>query len=197
MSKKFIVIGGLVLLGGLLAFLIQDFVRQTLLYPLVYLYWSLRLIYEGVPGVVWWGVFLVLLSLIAMRSLARKNEPARAAPNSPSHSPSRPQTWMRWIKNNNRGEYFRWQLAREISTLALTGLADRNRLTPTAARQELLAGRLNLPGHIQAYLIAGSLPNSYSQYVEMKSNLTLSGASSSLELDPEEIIAFLEAELER
>jgi hypothetical protein len=196
-SKKIVIIGSLLLFGVLVAFLIQDFVRQALLYPLIYLVWSLRLIYEGIPGVVWWGILLVLLSLLALRSLSRKNEPAPGAVEITGQNLSRPQAWMRWIKRRDQGDYFKWQLAREISTLALAGLANRDRLTPAGAREELLAGRLHLPPHIQAYLVAGSLPNSYSQYMEMKSNLRIPGAVPALELEPEEIIAFLEAELER
>ena len=197
MSKKIILVSALLLLGALLAYLIQDFVRQALLYPLVYLYWSLRLIYEGVPGVVWWGISLVLLLLLALSSLSRAKEPPSNGIEIYGQIPSRPQAWMRWMNKKNQGDYFKWQLAREISTLALTGIANRDRLTPAGARDELLAGRLNLPAHIQAYLIAGSLPSSYSQYIEMKSKLNRPGSSSPLELDPGEIIAFLETEFER
>jgi Na+-transporting methylmalonyl-CoA/oxaloacetate decarboxylase gamma subunit len=197
MTKKLAVVLLLLLLGALVAYFIQDFVRQTLLYPLVYLYWSLRLVYEGVPGIVWWFILLGILLLLALSSLKRRKEPPGLAPEANNQIPSRPQTWMRRLKNKNQGDYFSWQLAREISTLALTCLADRNRLTPAAARDELLAGRFNLPQHIQAYLLAGSLPNSYNQYLEMKTNIQLPGTGSPLELDPEEIISFLEAEQER
>jgi hypothetical protein len=196
-SKKIILISAVLLVGALLAYLIQDFVRQALLYPLVYLYWSLRLIYEGVPGAVWWGICLALLLLLALSSLSREKEPSAAGAETNGQSPSRPQAWMRWMAKNKQGDYFKWQLAREISTLALTGIANRDRLTPADARAELIAGRLNLPVHIQAYLLAGSLPSSYSQYIEMKPKLIKPGIGSPLELDPEEIVAFLESEFER
>jgi hypothetical protein len=103
---------------------------------------------------------------------------------------------MRWMKKKKQGDYFKWQLAREISTLALVGIANRNRLTPAGVRDELTAGRLDLPARIQAYLVAGSLPNSYSQYCEMISSLRLPGADSPLDLDPEEVVSYLEHELE-
>jgi hypothetical protein len=196
-NKKVLLVAALLAFGPLLAFLIQDFVRQTLLYPLAYLYWSLRLIFEAVPGIVWWSIVLGLLFLLALGSLSKKGEPPSTALKTSSQFPSRPQAWMRWMNKKNQGDYFKWQLAREISNLALVGFANRDRQTLAGARAELLAGRLDLPPHIQAYLVAGSLPNSYSQYMDMKSQLVRPGAGSPLELNPEEIVAFLEADLER
>jgi hypothetical protein len=195
-NKKVLLIGVLLAFGALLAYLIQDFVRQVLLYPLAYLYWSLRLIYEAIPGLVWWSIILGLLLLLSLRSMSRKGEPPSAALKIKGQFPSRPQAWMRWMNKKNQGEYFKWQLAREISALALVGFASRDRQTPAGARAELLAGRLDLPPKIQAYLIAGSLPNSYSQYIDLKPQLVRPGTGSPLELEPEEIVAFLEAELE-
>jgi hypothetical protein len=196
-KKRVIIIGTLLLLGVLLAFLIQDFVRQTLLYPLVYLYWSLRVIYEGVPGLVWWSIFLVLLFLLAIRSLSRGEKPSFRAIEGDSLPLTRPRAWMRWMNKSNQGDYSKWQLSREISTLALMTIANLNRLTPEGAREELLAGHLNLPPRVEAYLITGSLPHTYSQYVEMKSDPNAPWKHLSLDLDPEEVIAFLETEFER
>jgi hypothetical protein len=196
MRDKRMILPALLLLVALLAFLIQDFIRELFLYPLVYLYWSLRLVYEGIPGVVWWGIVITLLILLALSSLSRKEKRARGAVEYGGHSLSRPQTWMHRLKKTKHGEYFKWQLAREVSQLALESLANKERLTLEQARESLAAGRLKLPPHIQAYLAAGALSNSFGHYSQIEANLRVPGTRSPIDLDPEDIVSFLESKLE-
>lgn len=196
MKGKTPAIIAILLIVGLLAFLIQDFVRELLLYPLFYLYWALRLVYEGIPGAIWWGIIIALLVLLALNSLSRREKRGRAALNPAAHSLSRPQTWMRQIDKTRHGDYFKWQLAREISQLALESLANQERLTLDQARESLAAGRLGLPAPIQAYLSAGALSNSYGYYTQIEANLRVPGTHSPLDLDPEAIVSFLESKLE-
>jgi hypothetical protein len=191
-KRKTIILVGLLLGLALLAFVIQDFVRELLLYPLVYLYWSLRLVYEGVPGIIWWGVAIVLLMLLALKSLSKGKGRVQSAQAQGSTSLTRPQMWMRRIKKTRHGEYFKWQLAREISQLAIAHLANQERLTLEQARDKLASGQLDLPPKIQAYLAAGALSKSFGQYTQAESGLRLPGTQSPLDINPDDIVSYLD-----
>lgn len=196
MKIKALVLGGLILGTALLAFFVQDFVRELLLYPLVYMYWSLRLVYEAVPGVIWWGLAILILVLLAVKSLSWRGERAQALERLDAHLLSRPQSWMQQIKKTRHGDYFKWQLAREISQLALSSIANQERLTLEQAQKRLVANQLDLPPKIQAYLEAGTLSRSYGQYTQLESQLRIPGTHSPLDLDLLDIVSFLESRLE-
>jgi hypothetical protein len=193
---KYVVLAAVLLAGFLLAFFVHDFFRELLLYPLVYLYWSIRIIYEGVPGVIWWGIAIALLVLLALKSLTRRGESEQPAEDYADISLTRPQTWMRQLKKTKHGDYFKWQLAREISQLTLAHIANNERLTLEQAQVKLTDGQLDLPPHIQAYLAAGTLARSYGNYTQIESQLRLPGTKSPLDMNPEEIVSYLESKLE-
>lgn len=197
MNKKAILITVLLLGTTLLAYLIQDFVQQVLLQPLTYIYWSLRQIYRTVPEIIWWVLFLGILMVIAVRSLTRRGPAATPMPEDSNYILSQPQAWMRWVKKKNQGEYSKWHFAHKMSNLALALIANRERLTPELARDELLAGGFDLPERIRSYLVAGSLPKSFSQYQEILANPQMPISAQAIDLNPEEIVAFLEAQLQR
>jgi hypothetical protein len=189
---KILAFAGILLALVLLAFVIQDFVRELFLYPLVYLYWSLRLIYEAIPGAIWWGVAIALLVLLALKSLSQHAERVPAAEEHRAISLTRPQTWARLIKKTRHGDYFKWQLAREISQLALAHIANHERLTLEQAKTKLARGQLDLPPKIQAYLAAGSLAKSYGHYTQTEPELRVPGTQTPIDMDPEEIVSFME-----
>jgi hypothetical protein len=195
-NKALALVAFLFAVVALLAFLIQDYVRELLIYPLVYLYWSLRLVYEGVPGVIWWGLAIALLLLLALKSLSRREPRLQPAEEFAGHSLSRPQSWMQRIKKTRHGDYFKWQLAREIGQLALASIANHERLTLEQAREKLSTGQLDLPAPIHAYLSAGALSKSYGHYTQTESQLRLPGTTSPIDLDPQEIVSYLESRLE-
>ena len=197
MNKKVLLITALLLGAALLAYLVQDFVQQVFLQPLTYIYWSLRQMYRTVPEIIWWVLSLGILMVIALRSLTRRSEAVYNSPEDSSYILSQPQAWMRWVKKKNEGEYSKWHFANKMSNLALALIANRERLTPELARDELLASGLDLPPRIRSYLLAGSLPKSFSQYQEMLANPQTPVSAQAIDLDPAEIVAFLEAQLER
>jgi hypothetical protein len=195
-KSRALALAAVLLFVALLAFFIQDLVRELLLYPLVYLYWSLRLVYEAVPGAIWWGIAITLLVLLALKSLTRRKLRYQSTLEYEEQFLSRPQEWMRRIKKTRHGEYFNWQLAREISQLAMASIANQERLTMEQARERLARGQLSLPPKIQAYLVAGALSRSFAHYTQTESQLRVPGTQSALDLKPEEIVSFLENKLD-
>ena len=70
MSDRLALTSLILLLLGLLALIITGTVREVIVIPLLLLVWLARLIYESIPQVALWGVFLAIAALVAWKSLA-------------------------------------------------------------------------------------------------------------------------------
>ncbi|HET7090779.1 MAG TPA: hypothetical protein VFL17_19270 [Anaerolineae bacterium] len=124
--------GGLLLLGGLLvgllALLLKDFVRESILAPLTYTVSGARAVLNVVPQVVWWVAFLLIALFIVIGAVLVALPAPRwsGAPDEPRRG--RVETWMRWIDLAAGGgdRYSRQNLARRVRDLALGALAARD-----------------------------------------------------------------------
>ena len=129
--------GGLLLLGGLLvgllALLLKDFVRESILVPLAYTVSGARVVLNVLPQLVWWVAFLlVTLFIVVGAVLAALPAPQRSdAPDEARRG--RVETWMRWIDLAAGGgdHYTQQVLARRVRDLTLGVLAARD--APTRA----------------------------------------------------------------
>ncbi len=59
------------LVAFILAFFLQDVIRQAVVTPLAYLWWVLKLVYSVIPQVVLWILLLAVLILIVITSLLK------------------------------------------------------------------------------------------------------------------------------
>ncbi|MFC1975667.1 hypothetical protein ACFLXQ_04655, partial [Chloroflexota bacterium] len=67
----------ILLLAGLLTLLGRGAIRENIVTPLLYLAWIGQLIFESIPQMALWAVFLMIALIIALKSLARKGPPSR------------------------------------------------------------------------------------------------------------------------
>ena len=145
------IVAGLLLLGGLLAgllaLLLRDFVRESILVPLAYTVSGARVVLNLLPQVVWCVAFLlVTLFILVGAVLAALPAPRRSdAPDETGRG--RVETWMRWIDlAAGSGDHYSRQdpsaalragpsalltasLARRLRDLTLDALATRDALS--------------------------------------------------------------------
>ena len=176
----------------LLAYLLMGSVRRYLLEPMIFAYRIERLIYEALPQALWWGIFIFILLIIALRSM--RLEPVSLSRNQSKKElrPSRAQTWRQMVAGTGHGSYSRWLLAREIADLTLRVIAHQERISVGQARNQLKSGVIQLPPGIMEYVQMGLDAPSFRQYTDFLAYLRSGRHSPPLELDPEVIIAYLE-----
>lgn len=149
------------LLTLLLALAFIDLARDVVLLELARAYWEVRTLFESVPQVAVWGLLLLILSVMAARSLYRKKRPPRKKEVEEGTTAGRVLVLTRRIQQTSKGNYFRWSLARYLGDLACEIMAHQERATPEQLKRRLRAGRLDLPtqsAEIRAYLEFGRAP---------------------------------------
>jgi len=176
----------------LLAYLLKDFFRTYILEPLIYTFQIVGLIYDILPQYFWWVGFLLILALLALRSLRIRAIPSGKSKPVEQDQLSQVSAWTHLIDQTDSGSYHsKWILARQIARLLVDIIAHQERLTPGQARLRLQSGQINLPLEIQAYILTGLGVPSHSQFSDLLP-LQLSRGESSLDLDPRIILEYLE-----
>jgi hypothetical protein len=179
-------------LSLLVAYLLMEVVRRYLLEPMIFAFRIERLIYEALPQALWWGLFIAVLVIIALRSMRLQPVSFTRKPPKPEQRPSRAQAWRRLVAGTSRGTYNRWLLAREIADLTVRVIAHQERISVGQARNRLKSGSIQVPPEIQEYVEMGLDAPSFRQYTDFLAYMRSSRGSAPLELDPEIIIAYLE-----
>src|SRR5919199_2868524 len=153
MRKRFLLIGLLLLPVVLMAVVIQGFVRDVIVVPLFYVFWLLRLLFESISQVLLWGVFIIVVVVVAGRSMV-KRVPRLQVQAAEDRRRGRVEEWLRLIQQTNQGAFGKWRLANALEQLAVDVLSCEERLEPREIRRRLENGTLEVPPEIQAYLRA-------------------------------------------
>lgn len=191
MSQRWGPLALLLILAGLLAYVIQDFVDQAILTPLLYFYWLARLLLAAISQKIIWGIFLGVALVITGRTLWRWRSRSRQVQRGAKPQPGRIEAWLKLIRQADQEVYYKWQLAQQLRRLTLGAIAREQRLSRREIRQRLRDNTLDLPPTLQAYFEAstkslGHLPPSGPTWLRSRSTPT------PLDIDPEQITQFLE-----
>lgn len=199
MRKRLLVILFVALLTIPLALLLRDFVRDLFVIELLRVVWAGRLLFESLPQWPIWVLLLAILVVITATSLGRSRKPVRKVVEEEPRHQGRVQMLARWIRRTSKGTYFRWSLAQYMGGLAWDVMAYHRHITPNQLREELQAGRLDLPPVVQDYLeSAQSRSTTMSDGFFARLRVRFARGDSPASYDPalESVIQFLEAELE-
>ncbi len=180
----------ILLVAGLLALLVQDLARQLIVTPLLLLYWVGRLLFESIPQIIIWWLFLFIALLAAGRSLFQHRRAQPRPPKKKKTNPERIENWVKLLQDADQETYYKWQLAQHMQELILAALAYHERLTPKEIRHRLAEEKLEIPPEIRAYLEASM--TSFSHLIGPRSLFRPEARATPLELEMEQIIQFLE-----
>lgn len=182
-------------LAVVLAYLLRDFVRAAILIPVEYVLWTMGLLYNAFPQLIW-ALFLTVLLALAAASL-RPAKPARQSRADPVDVQrlTRAEIWSQQLKQRTQGDYFKWYLARELTALALQVISHHERMTEEQVQAQLESGNLRIPTEVLAYFQTSLETRSSQQYTELKAQYQARGLPSPLEMDPEQVIRYLEKSL--
>ena len=173
------------------AIVLQDFVREVLIGPVLYTYWVIRLFLESIPQIWIWIAFVVLVAYGVARSLASLPTLPRRRPVKPvKRGPVAELAWL--LRQSDGGDrYARWRLAQLLGGLAGDVLADTERVSRREIWRRIERGHLDIPQPIQAYLTARL------RSIRPSGRSGFRPAPSPLDLDPREVVTFLEEQIKR
>jgi hypothetical protein len=100
-----------------LVFVVEDFVRQVIVIPLLYASWFVTLVLGSLPQWVFWVVFVITALVIANKSMAQ-DKTIRRQPWTPGASHRGPvATWSALLERSKTQEFSRWRLAQALTKL--------------------------------------------------------------------------------
>jgi len=181
---------------------LRNFVRDTLALPLSYTLWFVGLIVKSIPQVWLWAGLLVIMLIIATRSLNRERRPSPATSSPATRAPlGRIAMWTERITMLRKGKYSRHRFGYFSGKLILDVLSHEERLSLRDVERRLEQGELELPPAVRDYLFlrlrpeaAGSAPGFFTR---LKRLLRLEKPpTAQLDAELESIIKFLENQLE-
>jgi hypothetical protein len=187
----------LILLLPILAFgayHLRGVIEIYLITPVIYALRVEKILYETIPQIIYWIVFITILIIIAVNSLFSKRRPAPMTTPLVENRATRARQLSYWIKAAKRSDYSRWMLARNLAGLALNLIADQERFSTEEAEKFIRRGRVNMPADVRKFVLAGLEVPSFRHYVELKKLQSGSYHDFSLDLDPEIIVNYLESQ---
>lgn len=191
--RKRLLLAGLALLPVIvMALVIDDFVREVIVIPLLYLFWIARLLFKSIPQLVLWAGFVIVALLTAGKSLS-KRKPLLKRRVTETKQYGRVEGWLSLIDRRDQGDYSKWRLAHRLGGLTLETFAYHEGRSLKQVRRQLESGTLDIPPQLRAFLHAGM--SSYNPFIRSQRRFRLGAPSAALDLDPEQAVQFLEAML--
>jgi len=115
--RTLLIPAGLVV-AAILAVLLQDVIRRSVVTPLAYLSWVFKLLISTIPQLLIWILLLFVLALFIFASLV-SYIPVRKSPQKASPQAVGPvENLARWIQKRSEGNYYKWKISNRLGILA-------------------------------------------------------------------------------
>jgi hypothetical protein len=179
-----------------ISFLLRDLIQRTIILPFAYLWWLLKLYYRAVPQLILWvllviAVFASMLRLIPIKNLFHRGQKKEQMPVAGSI-----ESFSHWIKKSPRGIYYKWLIANRLGKDAREILAQRDGHAVGNKFGRLDGRGWNPPQKISDYLETG-LNGSFADFPRPPWSLRgQSPKPTPLDVDPQQVIDYLENEME-
>jgi hypothetical protein len=141
------------LFGALLSLFFRDWVRDQVVIPLDFLFWTLRLFILSIPQGFFWAILVLIgLGVAVWASRPISTFSGRAAPLRPSSSVSRYSNWLRYTNMLNTSRFASDNLARDLLRLIIQTLAYQHSLTNDEVYSRLDQEDLGLSPELRAFV---------------------------------------------
>jgi len=195
MRKHWRTIVVILLVAAVLTFFLRGLMRENIVGPLVYLAWLGQLIFWSIPQVGIWAVFIFIGLIIALQSLTKKRPPPSKRPIPEAGRAKRIGSWAKSFRQADEDFYYQWQLAQELQKLTVQALANDERVERSEIRRRLEQGTIDdMSPEVLVYLQAGM--TSFAHLTDNKSRFRWGKQKSPLDIDPAQVIQYLEDKIE-
>lgn len=175
----------LLILVAILLYPVRRAVAGAVMSFASYLVWSVNVMGVVIPQQILWVFLLILILYIAIGSFYGKRYKEEKSSEEQSPVIGAVEAMADYIEERHRGIYFKWQIAHLLGKIHKTIEESASRGT---------SGRIPLPsGRVQAFLDAG-VNTSYADYAP--NGLVLKNNSTPLDIELEQVVAYLEEQME-
>jgi len=191
---QILVLMGALIVALVLAFAMQDVIRDSVILPLAYLWWVLGIYYHAFPQIILWISLVVIVLLMLFGSLGgdvvrkqqgeEKTKPVQGPVEGLAHS----------LEKARGGIYIKWQIAHRLGKLARDMLVQRGDRTSNKVIAPLTGRDWHPSEPVGEYLDVG-LNGSFADYPNPPWPFGRPKRTP-LDLDVNEAVEFLEAQME-
>ena len=185
---------GALFLALVLAFALQDVIRETLIIPLAYLWWVLGLYYNAFPQMILWISMVVIVLLMLFGSLGSDVVRIRHVEEDVKPLKGAVEGLAISLEKADRGIYVKWQIAHRLGKLARDLLIQRGDRVSKKATGPLIGRDWHPSQPVEEYLDVG-LNGSFADYPNPPWPIGRPKPTP-LDLDVNEAVEFLEAQME-
>ena len=195
--RRLLLAGLAIILFLILQSVLNGFIRDQIIVPSLYFFWVAYIFLSFLPQGLWWAVFLVIIIVLALRSVPSSNIPSGGIRVRNETSYGRISHWYHSLGGATRTNYSEWRFARELGQLSFKLLAQQERQSAQDIRLKLSKDALNLPPKTRAYLRIGlSNFNPFEQqnqspFYRLTRHFRKKDATQTLD-DVENVVQFLE-----
>jgi hypothetical protein len=150
--RRLLMLLAAMVLTALMALILRDFVREYVILPLLNMSWMAWIGLVSVPQAIYWGIFLLLALIIAVRSLSSGTARIRnyfGRPVSRYINPSRYGYWQAGLNSISHSSFAHERVERELQNLVIQVLAEQRRVATEELREQLFQGTLDLSTEAQ------------------------------------------------
>ena len=195
MTRRWLIVIGVVVIAALLAFPLRGVVHQLIVVPLSYLLWFLGLLYLALPQELWWVVVTLLVLFLLGKSLLIEIKPPRQPVTINRIDRGKVENLAAAMQKSNRGIYFKWLVANRLGKLAYQILQQRENGKERSVFAPLLGEGWEPETGLRQYLEKG-LHGSFADFPNTGMRFFARPQKTSLDHDVVEVIEFLEAQIE-
>lgn len=191
--KRWLTLGGVVVIALILAFPLQDVIQKVLIVPLAYLWWALGVLYRSFPQVVVWILLVILITFLLLGSLAGKRKRISREEKKARPAIGQIELLAANLNKMRKGTYYKWQVANQLGRLARDFLIQRGDRARTRDISPLSGNDWYPPAHIDAYLDTG-LRGSFADYPNQPWPFRRPEPTP-LDIDVNDAVEFLESQI--
>jgi len=194
MTQRHLILVGAFLSALMIAFLLRDVVERTIIAPLAYLWWILKLYYSAFPQYILWIVLILISVFSAASSLMPEARAGKGQKPDPIIIHGQIADLADWMRKSSRGGiYYKWLIANRLGKNAREILSQRDGQAVHKKNRKLYGRDWHPPQEIESYLEVG-LNGSFADYPQPRR--WAKPEPTPLDADPQQVIDYLENELE-
>jgi hypothetical protein len=133
----------------LLVFIFWDWLRGSIVLPVMYMYWLMSRIANSIDQQILWGG-LIILAIYLMAQIFFLRTRIKIHPEEDQSTPSqgRVKYWLVYTNLMMSGVYNRSYFSEELKRLILAVLSERERLLPQEVEKKILQGDIAVPPQV-------------------------------------------------
>jgi hypothetical protein len=192
--RRGLILGAVLVLAAVAAFVLRDVIQRTIILPFAYFWWVLGLYYHAIPQSFFWFLLILVAFLTAMASLIPENPAYRTSRPEEKSAQGPVEALAIWMEKTHGGVYYKWLVAHRLGKVARELLAQREGGGSSRVFGPLKGQDWDPPDEVKAYLESG-LNGSFADYPPPRWPWS-PARPSPLDVKPQDVIAFLESEME-